>query len=81
MSFEITCLCGEKLTLTESTEYVGNDSDTRFVAYCTKCHRVWDLTDSTETYEEMVMNEITDPQHGEYKKDDVWYYKDGKSME
>ncbi len=75
------CSCGEDLKFEETESYFGNDTDIKYMAYC-QCKKVWELTDTTESYEEMVMNEIIEPQFGEYKdEDDVWYYKDGSCME
>ena len=75
------CTCGKELVFEIAENYLGNDTDTRYVAYC-KCKKVWDLVESTESYEEMVMNEDIEPQFGEYKNEnDEWFYKDGTSME
>ena len=79
---KIICECEEKVTLTLQDYAPGQEGD-KFSAFCPKCKKRWQLEDTTSEYEEMVMNEITDPQNGEYldKEDDVWRYKDGTSME
>jgi len=74
------CSCGEELKFEEAESPLGNDTDIRFLAYC-QCKRRWELVDTTDSYEEMVMNEIIEPQHGEYKDGDVWFYEDGSCME
>ena len=77
---KMQCSCGEELKFEQAENYLGNDTDIRSQAYC-KCKKVWDLVDCTESYEEMIMIENTEPQFGEYQKDGLWYYEDGSCME
>ena len=71
----MTCICGKELKFGPS-DYPWNDTDNRFGAYC-ECKRVWALVEYTESYEENVTSEIVEPEHGEYQKDNVWFYADG----
>ena len=76
------CSCGEELKFEPAENYLGNDTDTRYRAYCGECKKLWDLVECTESYEEMIVNEVIEPEHGEYKdRTGEWFYADGKSME
>ncbi len=38
---KMKCSCGEELQFKQAENYLGNDTDIRFYAYC-KCKKVWD---------------------------------------
>ncbi len=77
---KITCKCGQELILVMQ-DGSSQEGDS-FTAFCPKCNKRWSLADTTSDYEKLIINEITNPENGEYRdRDGIWHYKNGKCME
>ena len=76
------CSCGRELQFEEIESTFGIEPNSEYVGYCLHCKSRWTLVNTTESYKESLVNEIIEPEFGEYIDDNGdWHYQDGSLME